>query len=97
MNLIVNNIFEEKNTLYLNGYLLNLTEDTIKDINNFKIELKDATGRVFAKKIFKRIDINGGLGSFEGEKILITFFEEEYDLYNINIGNVTWDYNCEVI
>lgn len=97
MNLIVNNIFEEKNTLYLNGYLLNLTENTINDINNFKIELKDATGRVFAKKIFKRIDINGGLEPFEGKKILLTFFGEEYNLYNINTSNVTLDYDYEII
>lgn len=97
MNLIVNNIFEEKNTLYIDGYLINLTEGAIEDINNFEIELKDAFGRVFARKIFKRMDINGGLEPFEGKKILLTFFGEEYNLYNINTSNVTWGYDYEII
>ncbi len=95
LNLIVNNIKEEGNTLYLDGYILNMKTIPLSRLFNFYLELRDARGISFASKLFKNIDIAGNLGVYNGKKVFLPFLDNEYDLFNSNLSSVTWYYTYD--
>lgn len=97
INLIVNSLKESSETLYLDGYILNLKNFAIADLFNFYIELRDARGIVFASKIFKNIDIAGNLGVYSAKKVYLPFLSKEYELFNTNLSTVTWYYTYDFI
>lgn len=97
INLIINSLKESSNTLYLDGYVLNLKNIAIADLFNFYVELRDARGIVFASKIFKNIDIAGNLGVYSAKKVYLPFLSKEYELFNTDLKNVTWYYTYDFI
>lgn len=92
LNLIIHNIVEEGNMLYVNGYVFNQKPVPLSMILDFKLELKDSVGTIFASKVFKNIDIGGHLGINQGKKIKLAFLENEYDLNSSDLSNITWNY-----
>lgn len=97
INLIVNSLKESSETLYLDGYILNLKNFAIADLFNFYIELRDARGIVFASKIFKNIDIAGNLGVFSAKKLYLPFLSKEYELFNTDLSTITWYYTYDFV
>lgn len=97
INLIVNSLKESSETLYLDGYILNLKNFAIADLFNFYIELRDARGIVFASKIFKNIDIAGNLGVFSAKKVYLPFLSKEYELFNTDLSTITWYYTYDFV
>lgn len=95
LNLIVNSIKEEGNTLYLDGYILNMKTVPLSRLFNFYLELRDARGISFASKLFKNIDIAGNLGVYKGKKVFLPFLDNEYDLFGSDLSNVTWYYTYD--
>lgn len=97
INLIVNSLKESSDTLYLDGYILNLKNFAIADLFNFYIELRDARGIVFASKIFKNIDIAGNLGVYSAKKVYLPFLSKEYELFNADLSSITWYYTYDFV
>ncbi|MEG0857547.1 MAG: hypothetical protein RSG52_13830 [Terrisporobacter sp.] len=96
LNLIVNSINEDRNTLYVDAYIMNLKSYEINQINNFNLVLKDSKGRVFGRKTFDSIDIGGKINPNEGKRLFLSFFSNEYSLFDIDTNNLTWNftYDC---
>jgi hypothetical protein len=97
INLIVNSLKESSETLYLDGYILNLKNFALADLFNFYIELRDARGIVFASKLFKNIDIAGNLGVYSAKKVYLPFLSKEYELFNTDLRTVTWYYTYDFV
>lgn len=97
VNLIINSLKESSDTLYLDGYILNLKNFAIADLFNFYIELRDARGIVFASKLFKNIDIAGNLGVYSAKKVYLPFLSKEYELFNTDLSNITWYYTYDFV
>lgn len=97
INLIINSLKESSDTLYLDGYVLNLKNIAIADLFNFYVELRDARGIVFASKIFKNIDIAGNLGVYSAKKVYLPFLSKEYELFNTDLSNITWYYTYDFV
>ncbi len=96
LDLIVNSINEDNNTLYIDAYLINLKNNPISQVNNFKMELRDNSGRLLAQKTFDNVDIQGSIRPYEGKRILLTFFKDEYSLFNVDTNNITWNYTYNI-
>jgi hypothetical protein len=92
LNLIIHNIVEEGNVLYVHGYIFNLKPVPLSMILDFKLELKDSRGIAFASKVFKNLDIGGHLGIHQGKRIKLAFLESEYDLNSSDLSRITWNY-----
>lgn len=96
LDLIVNSIYEDRNTLYVDGYLLNLTDYPISRIDDFTLNLFDSNRRLFAQKTFYNVGIQGSLRPYEGKRVLFTFFYDEYSLLNADTNNISWNYNYNI-
>ena len=92
LDLIVNSIREDRNTLYLDAYILNLKNIPLSQIINFNITLRDTNGKVFAQKTFDQLDIGMRLQPYEGKRIFLPFFSNEYSLFETNTANLSWNY-----
>lgn len=95
INLIINNIKEEQNVLYVDGYIVNLKTVPLSRLFDFYLELKDYRGIPFASKTFRNIDIAGNLGVFKSKKVLLPFLDKEYSLFGADLSNVTWYYTYD--
>lgn len=96
LNLIIKSIDEEANRLYIDAYLLNLKSYEIKSLSNLKVILKDDQDRIVGNKIFNRVDIGEGLKPKERMRILLSFFSNEYNIFDdLDINNLTCEINYD--
>lgn len=97
LDMIVNSINEDSKTLYVDAYLVNLKDVPIYEVNNLNLELIDANGRPFAKKNFVDLGIENGLNPYQGKRVFLSFFEDEYNLVNVNTSNISWKYTYNIV
>lgn len=96
LNLIIKSMDEEGNTLYVDAYLLNLKSYEIKSLSNLKVILKDDQSRIVGNKIFNKVDIGEGLKPKERIRILLSFFSNEYDMFEyLDINNLICQINYD--
>lgn len=96
LNLIIKSMDEEFNTLYVDAYLLNLKSYEIKSLSNLKVILKDDQDRIVGNKVFNRIDIGEGLKPKDRMRILLSFFSNEYNVFDdLDINNLTCKINYD--
>ncbi|MCC3866733.1 hypothetical protein [Terrisporobacter mayombei] len=96
LNLIIKSMDEEANTLYVDAYLLNLKSYEIKSLSNLKIILKDDQDRIVGNKVFNRVDIGEGLKPKDRMRILLSFFSNEYNVFDdLDINNLTCEINYD--
>ncbi len=96
LNLIIKSMEEEENRLYVDAYLLNLKSYDLKSISNLKVILRDNEDRIVGNKIFNKIDVGEGLKSKEKMRILLSFFSNEYDIFdNLDINDLTCEINYD--
>lgn len=92
LNVIVNKIYEKDNKLYVDVYLCNETSVNFNEISDFNISFKDVKGNIFAQKSFKSLDIKGGLMPSEGEKIILEFGKDEYNIKDAELSKLSWNF-----
>lgn len=96
LNLIIKSMDEEGNTLYVDAYLLNLKSYEIKSLSNLKVILKDDKSRIVGNKVFNKVDIGEGLKSKERIRILLSFFSNEYNMFeDLDINNLICEINYD--
>ncbi|MEW9080676.1 hypothetical protein [Terrisporobacter glycolicus] len=96
LNLIIKSMDEEFNTLYVDAYLLNLKSYEIKSLSNLKVILKDDQDRIVGNKVFNRVDIGEGLKPKDRMRILLSFFSNEYNVFDdLDINNLTCEINYD--
>ncbi|WP_343348860.1 hypothetical protein [Terrisporobacter petrolearius] len=96
LNLIIKSMDEEGNTLYVDAYLLNLKSYEIKSLSNLKVILKDDQSRIVGNKVFNKVDIGEGLKPKERIRILLSFFSNEYDMFEyLDINNLICEINYD--
>lgn len=97
INLIINNIKENQNVLYVDGYIVNLKLVPLSRLFDFYLEIRDSRGIPFASKTFRNIDIAGNLGVFKSKKVLLPFLDKEYNLFDVELSNLTWYYTYDFV
>lgn len=96
LNLIIKSMDEEGNRLYVDAYLLNLKSYEIKSLSNLKVILKDEQSRIVGNKVFNKVDIGEGLKSKERIRILLSFFSNEYNMFeDLDINNLICEINYD--
>lgn len=96
LNLIIKSMDEEGNRLYVDAYLLNLKSYEIKSLSNLKVILKDDQSRIVGNKVFNKVDIGEGLKSKERIRILLSFFSNEYNMFeDLDINNLICEINYD--
>ncbi|UEL47828.1 hypothetical protein [Terrisporobacter hibernicus] len=96
LNLIIKSMDEEGNRLYVDAYLLNLKSYEIKSLSNLKVILKDDQSRIVGNKVFNKVDIGEGLKSKERIRILLSFFSNEYNMFEeLDINNLICEINYD--
>lgn len=96
LNLIIKSMDEEFNTLYVDAYLFNLKSYEIKSLSNLKVILKDDQDRIVGNKVFNRVDIGEGLKPKDRMRILLSFFSNEYNVFDdLDINNLTCEINYD--
>lgn len=92
LNIIVNKICERDNKLYIDVYLCNETSVNFNEITDFNISFKDVKGNIFAQKLFKNLDIKGGLSPSEGKKVILEFTKDEYNIKDVDLSKLSWNF-----
>lgn len=96
LNLIIKLMDEECDTLYMDAYLLNLKSYELKSLSNLKVTLKDDKDRIVGNKVFNKVDIGKGLKPKEKVRVLLSFFSNEYNIFdNLDINNLTCEINYD--
>lgn len=96
LNLIIKSMDEECDTLYMDAYLLNLKSYELKSLSNLKVTLKDDKDRIVGNKVFNKVDIGKGLKPKEKVRVLLSFFSNEYNIFdNLDINNLTCEINYD--
>lgn len=96
LNLIIKSMDEESDTLYMDAYLLNLKSYELKSLSNLKVTLKDDKDRIVGNKVFNKVDIGKGLKPKEKVRVLLSFFSNEYNIFdNLDINNLTCEINYD--
>ncbi|MCC3865557.1 hypothetical protein K0040_14935 [Terrisporobacter petrolearius] len=96
LNLIIKSLDEEGNKLYVDAYLLNLKSYEIKSLSHLKVILKDDKSRIVGNKVFNKVDIGEGLKPKERIRILLSFFSNEYNMFqDLDINNLICEINYD--
>lgn len=96
LNLIIKTMDEESDTLYMDAYLLNLKSYELKSLSNLKVTLKDDKDRIVGNKVFNKVDIGKGLKPKEKVRVLLSFFSNEYNIFdNLDINDLTCEINYD--
>lgn len=98
LNLIINQLFKEDNTLFIDAYFLNTTENTtFENLENFNISVCDTNNKEVLNKTFKSVVIPKGLPSQHGRRILFPIENEFFNLQEKDLSKLsykfTFDYN----
>lgn len=68
----------------------------IKSLSNLKVILKDDQSRIVGNKVFNKVDIGEGLKSKERIRILLSFFSNEYNMFeDLDINNLICEINYD--
>jgi len=92
IDMIVNSIYDENDRLYVDAYIVNLTDTALSQITDFNLILTDANGRTFAEKTFDYVDIGGSLRHYEGKRVNLSFEPSTYGLFGVDLSNINWNY-----
>lgn len=96
LNLMIKSMDEEANILYVDAYLLNLKSYELKSLSNLKVILKDDKNRIVGNKVFNKVDIGKGLKPKEKVRVLLSFFSNEYNIFdNLDINDLTCEINYD--
>ena len=98
LNLIINQLFKEDNTLFIDAYFLNTTENTtFENLENFNISVYDTNDKEVLNKTFKSVVIPKGLPPQHGRRILFPVETEFFNLQEKDLSKLsykfTFDYN----
>ncbi|MBI5997864.1 hypothetical protein [Clostridium perfringens] len=98
LNLIINQLFKEDDTLFIDAYFLNTTENTtFENLENFNISVYDTNDKEVLNKTFKTIVIPKGLPPQHGRRILFPIENEFFNLQEKDLSKLsykfTFDYN----
>lgn len=98
LNLIINQLFKEDNTLFIDAYFLNTTENTtFENLENFNISVCDTNNKEVLNKTFKSVVIPKGLPPQHGRRILFPIENEFFNLQEKDLSKLsykfTFDYN----
>ncbi len=98
LNLIINQLFKEDNTLFIDAYFLNTTENTtFENLENFNISVYDTNNKEVLNKTFKSVVIPKGLPPPHGRRILFPIENEFFNLQEKDLSKLsykfTFDYN----
>ncbi|EDT72799.1 hypothetical protein [Clostridium perfringens] len=98
LNLIINQLFKEDNTLFIDAYFLNTTENTtFENLENFNISVCDSNNKEVLNKTFKSVVIPKGLPPQHGRRILFPIENEVFNLQEKDLSKLsykfTFDYN----
>ena len=98
LNLIINQLFKEDNTLFIDAYFLNTTENTtFENLENFNISVYDTNNKEVLNKTFKSVVIPKGLPPQHGRRILFPIENEFFNLQEKDLSKLsykfTFDYN----
>ena len=98
LNLIINQLFKEDNTLFIDAYFLNTTENTtFENLENFNISVYDTNNKEVLNQTFKSIVIPKGLPPQHGRRILFPIENEFFNLQEKDLSKLsykfTFDYN----
>lgn len=98
LNLIINQLFKEDNTLFIDAYFLNTTENTtFENLENFNISVYDTNDKEVLNKTFKSVVIPKGLPPQHGRRILFPIENEFFNLQEKDLSKLyykfTFDYN----
>lgn len=93
---MIKSMDEEANILYVDAYLLNLKSYELKSLSNLKVILKDDKNRIVGNKVFNKVDIGKGLKPKEKVRVLLSFFSNEYNIFdNLDINDLTCEINYD--
>lgn len=98
LNLIINQLFKEDNTLFIDAYFLNTTENTtFENLENFNISVYDTNDKEVLNKTFKSVVIPKRLPPQHGRRILFPIETEFFNLQEKDLSKLsykfTFDYN----
>ena len=98
LNLIINQLFKEDDTLFIDAYFLNTTENTtFENLENFNISVCDTNNKEVLNKTFKSVVIPKGLPPQHGRRILFPIENEFFNLQEKDLSKLsykfTFDYN----
>ena len=98
LNLIINQLFKEDDTLFIDAYFLNTTENTtFENLENFNISVCDTNDKEVLNKTFKSVVIPKGLPPQHGRRILFPIENEFFNLQEKDLSKLsykfTFDYN----
>ncbi|MGG5462611.1 hypothetical protein [Clostridium sp. B9] len=98
LNLIINNIFKEGDTLFIDAYFLNTTENTkFETLENFNLSIHDANDKEVLNKTYKTVVIPQGLSPNHGRKILFPIEKEFFDLKDKDLSKITYKFTFDYI
>ena len=98
LNLIINQLFKEDDTLFIDAYFLNTTENTtFENLENFNISVCDTNNKEVLNKTFKSVVIPKGLPPRHGRRILFPIENEFFNLQEKDLSKLYYkfifDYN----
>lgn len=98
LNLIINNLFKDQETLFIDAYFLNTTDNiTFEKLENFNISIYDASNNELLNKTFESIGIPKGLSPNFGRKILFPIEKEFFNLKNKDLSKISYKFTFDYI
>lgn len=98
LNLIINKLFKEDNTLFIDAYFLNTTENTnFENLENFNISVYDSSDKEVLNKTFKSVVIPKGLPPQHGRRILFPIEEDFYNLQEKDLSKLSYKFTFDYI
>lgn len=96
LNLIINELFKEDTTLYIDAYFLNTTENTtFETLENFNILIFDSSNKEILNKTFKSVVIPKGLPPQHGRRILFPIEEDFYNLQEKDLSKLSYKFTFD--
>ncbi|MDZ4991753.1 hypothetical protein GNF80_02040 [Clostridium perfringens] len=98
LNLIINELFKEDNTLFIDAYFLNTTENTtFENLENFNISVYDSSDKEVLNKTFKSVVIPKGLPPQHGRRILFPIEDDFYNLQEKDLSKLSYKFTFDYI
>ena len=98
LNLIINEIFKENDTLFIDAYFLNTTESTVfNTLEDFNISVCDKNNKEVLNKTFKTINIPEGLSPKQGRRILFPIEKDFFTLKKIDLSKLSYKVSFDYI
>lgn len=96
LNLIINQLFKEDNTLFIDAYFLNTIENTtFENLENFNISVCDTNNKEVLNKTFKSIVIPKGLPPQHGRRILFPIENKFFNLQEKDLSKLSYKFTFD--